>query len=35
MDAFQEVLKQSDGDIRSSIKAKLQMMEGVKRQEQK
>ena len=35
MDAFQEVLKQSDGDIRSTIKAKLQMMEGVKRQEQK
>jgi len=35
MDAFQEVLKQSDGDIRSSIRAKLQMMEGIQRQEQK
>ena len=34
MDAFQEVLKASDGNIRSTIKAKLQMMEGIKRQEQ-
>ena len=35
MDAFQEVLQKSDGDIRSSIRAKLQMMEGIQRQEQK
>ena len=33
LDVFSEVLKQSDGDIRSSIKAKMQMIEGINRQE--
>ena len=32
-DTFQEVLKEADGNVRKSITAKLQMMEGLKQQD--
>lgn len=35
LDAFNEVMGQADGDVRQSLKAKLQMIEGISQQEKK